>query len=422
MSYSAIVTRVNTRPHPNANKIQLGLIGGNQVVVGLDVADKTLGVFFPTDGQLSDAMCRANGLYSESACNKLGITGQTHFGFFSDNRRVRAQKFRGEKSDGFWTELTALAWTGVDLSKLKEGDEFTDLNGEPVCNKYYTPATLRAQAHAAKQGKKPINVIFPKHVDTSQFRYVANLPENAVCYITEKMHGTSGRYGHVLETLEPTRMQRVWDWFFGKQKRRTWRYFNGSKNVTLERTVGAGYYGTNDFRLAATEGITLHKGEVLYFELVGYFAEGRPIMPPHEISDKETKALYGDKMAYRYGTKDGECALYVYRITRLNEDGIETDLPWPQVLRRCEELNLKTVQALTTPFIYNGEIGSLRNIVEALTEGQSMFDPTHIREGVVLRVESDRGTSFYKNKSFTFGVLEGYIKDKDDYVDTEEAA
>ncbi len=61
--YSAIVTKVLTRPHPNADKLQLATVTGMQVIVGLDVKDKELGVFFPSDGQLSNQFCELNDLY-----------------------------------------------------------------------------------------------------------------------------------------------------------------------------------------------------------------------------------------------------------------------------------------------------------------------------------------------------------------------
>jgi hypothetical protein len=64
MSYTAVVTAVQTRPHPGADRLQLGTVAGSQVVVGLETVDGSLGVFFPTDGHL---MCEANNLYNESA-------------------------------------------------------------------------------------------------------------------------------------------------------------------------------------------------------------------------------------------------------------------------------------------------------------------------------------------------------------------
>jgi hypothetical protein len=437
--YSAIVAPITVRKHPNADKLQLGTVAGHQVVVGLDVHDGDLGVFFPTDGQLSHEMCVANTLYNESACGELGVTapvvaGFAKYGFFSAKRRVRAQKFRGEKSDGYWTELQALAWTGYDLSLLKAGDTFTELDGKLVCNKFYNPATLRAMANAQKHGKKQPNVVFPKHVDTEQFRYfVGNIPSGSIIWFTEKVHGTSGRYGHVYETYEPhwwTRTVRtLCNRLVGdrvKPKFTRWTHLNGSRNVLLEQSVGEGFYGTNDFRYRMTENLQLHKGEIVYFEIVGFVDSERQIMEPQPIDPKQLKDVakqFGDRMEYTYGCVPGECKKYVYRITRLNEDGVEVELGWPQVIQRCRELGLETVPQLAPPQFYYGDTEKLVTLVNSLTDGVSTLDARHIREGVVLRVDTPDGvTKFYKNKAWVFGVLEGYIKDSDTVVDTEEAA
>jgi hypothetical protein len=74
--------------------------------------------------------------------------------------------------------------------------------------------------------------------------------------------------------------------------------------------------------------------------------------------------------------------------------------------------------------LYTGKKDKLQDKVSEFTEDlSSTLDSRHIREGVVIRVEAPDGTTdWYKNKSFTFGVLEGYLKDSDDYVDAEEIA
>lgn len=64
--------------------------------------------------------------------------------------------------------------------------------------------------------------------------------------------------------------------------------------------------------------------------------------------------------------------------------------------------------------IVNGPKGS-----EALP---STVDARHPIEGVVVRVESEHGTQWLKHKSVAFGILEGYLKDRDEYIDTEEAS
>jgi len=434
MSYHAIIARISVRPHPNADKLALGVCQGNQVVVSKDTKDGAIGLFFPTDGQLSHDMCVHNGLYTKSAMLKLGLPiadGQM-FGFFDHNRRVRSQKFRGEKSDGFWVPLSYLEWAdmAVALDELDEGFQFTTLSGHLICEKYVTPATKCAQS--TRQGKGRVSrgatLWFKKHIETPQFRDVAHaIPLGSLVYVTEKLHGTSARYGHVLDVKEPGRIRQ----FFGRvlpflaREQRAYRYLNGSRNLILERGLDGSYYGSEEFRHNVVAGVTLAKGEVVYGEIVGDVRLGTPIMPSQVIKDEEWAATYGRRMTYTYGTAPGEHRLYVYRVTQTNEDGHTVELSWPQVKGRCRELDLAHVpDAHDRPFVIGQEVdlAELRVFVESYVDGPSVLDARHIREGVVVRVEHETGTTFIKHKSFMFGVCEGYLKDDDKYVDIEEAA
>lgn len=430
MSYQAVVARIHTHPHPNADRLQLGTVCGNQVVVGLDTQDGELGVFFGPDGQLSHDFCVANGLYNESARRALGlpVADGEKYGFFSENRRVRAQNFRGVKSDGFWVPLSYFGYLNVrDLGvEFPEGYQFTAHNGQEICEKYYTPATRLAMARR-EYIKKRENAMFPKHADTGQFRFVAVLPEDSIVYLTEKLHGTSGRYGLVLDEVPATGFKGWVNRVTGRtmfKPMKAWTYLNGSKNVILEKTQGPGFYGTNDFRYDVVRNITLHKGEVLYFEIVGDVIEGQPIMPSQDTTKvKGLDKLYGKRMSYTYGCQPGEHRMYVYKIIQVNEDGKEIELTWTQMRRRCMELGLKTVPLLAR--VFYKDIDQLRKLVDEHTDATlgSKLDSRHIREGVVIRVETEEGPiTHVKNKSWEFGVLEGYIKERDTYVDLEEIA
>ena len=429
MSYQAIICKIQTRPHPNADALCLGTVHGYQVVVGLDTNDGDLGVFFPTDGQLSPEMAEANDLigYKDEA------TGERRGGFFGKNRRVRSQKFRGEKSDGYWTPLKALEFTGVNTSTLSEGDQFTELNGIPVCNKYFTPATLKAQ-QAGKGKARRENDLFAKHIDTLQLRNeIDRLPDDAVIYVTEKLHGTSGRVGLVKETVNlPTpKWKRPFAKAF-KIKNKTaseWVPLLGTRNTILADHTQEGFYGSEEFRWNSVEKIVpnLRKGEIIYFELVGFTTTGQPIMAQPSTKElKDIKKQYGEQMTFAYGQAPGTCGLHVYRITRVNEDGDAVELPWTQVKARCRELGINHVPEIeyASPFLYDSHRPDiLSEGVEFHMEGSSLLDDSHIREGVVVRAElPDGSTTFLKSKSFSFGIIEGYLKTSDDYVDAEEIA
>ena len=419
MRYEAIVCRLhNVRVHPNADRLKLATAHGHQVVVGLDHSEGELGLFFGPDGQLSEEYANANDLVSYSD----PVTGEKKGGYFAKNRRVRSQKFRGEKSEGYFATIDSLSFTGSPLL-VTEGETFSEFGGVPICNKYFTPATLRAMKGGTKATKK-VNICFAEHVDTEKFKYypINSISEDAILYFTEKVHGTSGRYGYVLEEEKLKRTLR--DRILRRTRVATsYRYLNGTRRTTL--VDGAeGYYGDESFRRNATKGIELHKGEVLYFELVGYTTTGATIMADQDttkLKDKEISKRYGKLMRYSYGCEPGQTRMFIYRITRVNEDGVAIDLSWPQVKQRAAELGLEVVPELSPPVVM-GELLQPDLYVEQLTEGVSILDSSHIREGVVVRIESSNGTEFVKNKSFVFGLLEGYLKEADDYVDLEEAS
>ena len=420
MSYEAIVVKLeNVREHPNADRLKLATVMGYQVVVGLEAKDDDVGVFFPTDGQLSQEMCDANDLIRYK--NADGTQGG---GMFDKNRRVRAQNLRSEKSEGFFTGLDSFQFAGKAAAELKVGDKFAELGGVPICNKYYTKATSNAMGNRQKSRKA--NKMFPKHVDTKQFRYeVSGIPEGSMLHFTEKLHGTSQRVAYVWDEKEKPQ-----GFLAGLLKLKPkivgeWKFMIGTRNMLLGDNLDP---ETHRVKAVASLGGTqineitsLHKNEVIYGELVGFTETNTPIMGRHSTKEiKELKKTYGNDMVYAYGQEEKTCKFYVYRIAMVNVDGVSTELPWLEVKRRSSELGLSVVPDAAESVLYDGNVEALSEKVAGLIEGPSRLDGTHIQEGVVVRIENGHGAKFLKAKSHTFGVLEGYVKASEDYVDTEE--
>ncbi len=434
--YNALVTKIKTQPHPNADRLQIGMCHGFQVVVGLDTQDDQLGVFFPCDGQLSDEFCKQNHLYPEY--NSLG---ERVGGGFIDpkNRRVRAQNFRKVKSEGFWVPLSYFEYTGYDL---KEGDMFTKLGKHEVCNKFINPATLRALKNA-KGGSTKVNVketpMFPMHLDTKQLRYyIDSLPKDSTIYITEKLHGTSGRTGYSPKPkLKPTLVQKFKEnilSFFGIEEAPKYEILTGSRRVIKTVVPGqSGYYNSDSFRYEISERLKpfLRKGESIYYEIVGYVGDS-PIMPEVDNSTvgKDFVKKFGKKTAWTYGNVPGQYEIYVYNWMISTEDGHHYSYPWDYIVKRCEECGLNTAPLLDRrKLVQDSSFGpeylidkeDLAARVDELTQDQFSTLHPHLAEGVCLRVEKDgQMVNIYKNKARSFGILEGYLKQDEAYVDTEE--
>jgi len=419
--YSAIVTKISVRPHPNADRLQLGTCYGSQVVVGLETQEGSLGLFFPTDGQISLEFAEANDLIRRKDEN-----GNPAGGMFDENRRVRSQKLRGEKSEGFWCPLNLLAFIGKDFSKLKEGDTLDTFEGTPLSNKYFTKATREKKEKGAKI-RRGNTLMFHKHVDTEQFKFYSNkIKQGSLITLTTKLHGTSARVSHCLDEKPLNWYEKAYKKINRKYKPLVWKELLGTRNVILEKYEGDDWYGSDAFRYEANTPFkgNLLKGETIYYEIVGWVAQDTPVMGKQstsKINDKAFIKKYGEEMIYTYGCEPGTRDIYVYRITLTNEDGKTLEYSWDQVKARCNKLGVKTVIELDK-FIYDGDVRTLQDKVNSHTDGEDWIDPKHIREGVVVRVDYERETNFYKNKSFNFACLEGYAKDNRDFVDLEESS
>ena len=433
MSYKAIVTKLtNVRVHSNADKVKLATCHGNQVVIGLDHEDGELGVYFPSDGQLSHGFCSANNLFRKAEMNS-DPEGKT--GMFDENRRVRAQKFRGERSDGFWVPISNFDFM-VGAGLLTEGFEFDVLDGTPICEKYINQATLKiARENAGKKTKRSrSSIMFKEHFDTGHFG--KNLHEfdiDQTIIITEKLHGTSGRIGHVKVEKELNWKERLAKKLGISVEETEWKYLNGTRRVVIEESKGPQYHDPTirDKAFKLFDG-NLRKGETVFFEIVGFESTGASIMPKVDttkMGDKEFTKTYGKTMPFSYGCSETESRVYVYRMTLSDEDGHTIDYAWNDVVKRCNELGVDHVPHIRTMTLndfasthsddrYVKETFS--KLVETYGSGASVLDSTHIKEGVCVRIEGGLSNKTFKFKSFEFKVLEGIIKDAG-IVDTEEA-
>lgn len=454
MAYTAFITRIkNVRPHPNADRLQLGECFGNTIVVSLDYTDNQLGIYFPSDGQLSVEFAEANNLLRKKDENGNNIGGYMD----PDKRNVTAIKLRGEKSDGLFLPLQSLEAFG-DVSTLREGDRIENFNGHEICCKYVPRRNVK-HGHVSngnKTRKKKVNVapLFTEHADTEQLAYnLGAFKSGDEIEITLKMHGTSQRTAclPVFKGYKRT----IWD----KMLRRDgtpiyeWGYVSGTRRTVLENFEG-GYYGSNEFREAHSKFFEgkLWKGEEVYYEVVGFTHAGSPIMSMADnkkLNDKEFVKQYGKTTTFSYGCEpdgvnyaDGvvpQSDIYVYRMTMTNEDGDVVEYT-PDFMRyRCEQMGVKTVPVMWkgvipdswilpgAPYCPTGDEPEfsagewIKNKAEEFYDGPDPVGKTHVREGVVVRILNRPKFCAYKTKNWFFKALEGIVKVEAEEPDMEEA-
>lgn len=457
--YNAYITRIkNLHKHPNADRLQIGECFGNAIIVSMEYEDNQLGIYFPSDGQLSVEFAEANNLLRKKDENGNNIGGYMD----PDKRNVTAIKLRGEKSDGLFLPLKSLETFG-DISTLSEGDRIDNFNGHEICCKY-VPRTQNRRGHYSegnktRKKKVPIAPLFSEHADTEQLAYnLGAFKPGDEIEITLKMHGTSQRTGYlpVFKGYKRT----IWDKLLRREGTPIydWGYVSGTRRTVLENFEG-GYYGSNEFREAHSKFFEgkLNKGESVYYEVVGFTHTGAPIMAScdnKKLNDKDFVKQYGQTTVFSYGCsptgKEGvgiterdiaQSDIYVYRMTITNEDGFTVEYT-PDFMRyRCEQMGVKcvpvmwkgtipyTVDDLESPipgvrFIMKDGYNAgdwIKGVAEQFYDGPDPVGKTHIREGVVVRIINRPKFAAYKHKNWFFKALEGIVKVEAETPDMEEA-
>lgn len=475
MSYVGYITTLkNVRKHPNADRLQLGDCFGNTVCVSLDYYEGQVGLYLPTDGQVSTEFAQNNNLLRLRDENGHSIAG----GGYMDpkKRNVSAIRLRGEKSDGLFLPIKCLDYCFEDgnaADHLSVGDTIDMVNGHEICKKYIPPLPPEKigksrNGNRTRKRKVVIAPQFAEHVDTEQLAYNLDAfkPGDEI-EITLKMHGTSQRTGY-LPTLSGYSGPMIARWIAKKDRKWisnklynwTWKnikpvygkygYVTGTRRTVLSDYEG-GYYGSDKFREghAKTFEGKLWTGESVYYEVVGFTENGVPIMGDcsnRKLNDKEFVKKYGETTRFSYGCEpDGVNApqndIYVYRMTMTTPDGNVIEYT-PDFMRyRCEQMGVKTVPVFwkgTIPYteddldsatpgarimMKDGENAGewIKSIAEQYYDGPDPIGKTHIREGVVVRIINRPKFAAYKHKNFSFKVLENIIKLEAEAPDMEEA-
>lgn len=438
-----VVKIAELRKHTNADRLQIATIFGNSVIVSLDTHIGDMGVYFPTDLQLSEEFCQVNDLV-----RRKDEHGNQAGGYLDPNKRnIRTMKLRGEVSDGLYLPITCLA-EFTKVSDLSIGDTIDTVNGHEICRKYIPHANTVRHTGAApgKKAKANFAPTFYEHVDTAQLAYNLNaFKAGDIVQLTLKMHGTSGRTGY-LPLIH--HKQSLFDKIFHRvgKEYKEYGYVTGTRRVVLDATHTGGYYDDNSFReeMAKKFEGKLHKGEVCYYEIVGFQGpNGAPIMASvknSKISDKAFTKQYGEETIFSYGCEQNGhydylldefgnvdlapcCDVYVYRMTMVNEDGDVVEYSPAEIRYRCEQIGVKCVSEFET-FVIPEDVNAGEYVMRKVEEYYDGADPigkTHVREGVVARILNRNNFAVYKHKNISFKILEGLAKDTATAPDMEEA-
>jgi hypothetical protein len=339
-------------PHKNADRLAVVKIDGQSVIVGKDAQEGSVYIFVPLEAAINKAFLGDTNSFENVLLNK----DQTKKGFFREHGRVRAVKLRGVPSEGYLIPvLDFLKWTETNPSNWEVdwiGKEFDTIEldtGEQIlfCEKY---VPILKQSHTPTSGKSKnqrqverfdrlVPGQFHFHTDTPNLKKNLHIiqPDDLIT-ITEKLHGTSAIFAKILVRRELKWYEKLLQKFGVKIQDKDYDVIYSSRGVIKNQYITKDkkhnhYYKEDVWGLAKKQvEHALTPGLTIYAEIVG-----------------QTPSKSWIQKGYDYGTKDGEFAVYVYRITQTDAAGNVLDYTTNQIKRHCEKFGLKYV-----PVHYHG--------------------------------------------------------------------
>lgn len=410
VNYAATIVKISV-----LNKLQNSdnLLGapllGMQAVVSKDTEVGTIGVLFVAETQLSEEYAARNNLFRHKEFNE----DKSKAGFIEDNRRVKAIKLRGNRSDALFMPLSSIAYTKVDLSELKVGDAFEELNGFEICKKYEVKRRS-VPTHEKNKHKVFTRVdekLFPRHYDTSQYyRVVDTFKPYTEIIVTQKLHGTLLRFSNIPVARKFTIRDKIAKLVGVKVQKTEYDHVYGSNRVIKDANNDRQqHFYEHDIWTEAAKKYDdiVPENFIVYGELIGWTPDGAPI-----------------QKNYTYRVPHSTSDFYVYRVAQINGQGIMTDLSWDQVKEFCRDRGIKHV-----PELWRGKHQDFNpdewvdtNYHDALHGGYPdavpLDDDSPCDEGVCIRVD---GIAPYiaKIKSPEFYAHETKMLDQE-AVDIEE--
>ena len=331
-NYAAAIVRIDhLNPLVNSDNLLGAPLLGMQAVVSKDTPIGTVGVVFVSGTQLSDEYTARNNLFRHKEFNE----DKEQAGFIEDNRRVKALKLRGNRSDALFMPLSSLAYTKVDLSEFNVGDSFEELNGFEICKKYEVKrkSVPNHEKNKHKVFTRVDEKLFPRHYDTTQYdRVLDTFKPYTEIVVTQKLHGTLLRFSNIPVKRKLTLKEKLAKKLGVKVQAEEYAHVYGSNRVIKDANNEnqQHFYGSDIWTEAGRKyDDMIPENFVVYGELVGWNPDGSAI-----------------QKNYTYRVPHMTSEFYVYRVAQINSQGILTDLSWDQVKEFCRDRGIKTVPEL----------------------------------------------------------------------------
>lgn len=434
----------NIHQHSNANNVAITKVYGNQIIVGKETKVGDIIIYFPEGSQLSEQFCFENNLFSDPELNK----NKTKKGYFSKNRRVKAQVFRGERSEGFIA--TPEMFSFIKEKSFFEKNislSFDSLDGINICRRYVPIKTVSLQSENdikdKRKLKKAISLkmkhvarFFLRHYDTGHLAKeggrLLNWSNYNKAIVTEKLHGTSGRFGYFPIPRFPKFPKWILDiLLFFNIPILKYESFAGSRNINFDLSKDNLYTQVVRKLESTIKGFKLPKdkyyGIQIYFEIIGPLAKmgSYPIKELKGVKNFNIlKNQIGETINFDYPSllKNNDFNVYFYRVESMEFDKYgnykeETRVEYP-FLKIPSNVRVPVLGEIDITLTLTKE-DLIQKAEEFIDQRQSIVP--YLVEGVCFRgvnTEDDISDNHYcvlKHKSFAFKVGEG-ICEVDDAI------
>ena len=216
-NYLASIVRIDEfRPHPNADKLKIVALFGNNVITGI-TAQPGLYCYFPLECAISKEFLSYSNSYRDPELN----ADKTIKGFFEQHGRVRALSLRGQKSEGYIIPVSSLESFIKDVLGKKvtfeAGTDFDTICDHQLCKKYIplgtrTPGTpnKKTRGNTKRYESRLVENQFHFHPDTSHLkREIYKISPDDYISIVEKYHGCNFVVSNVLVKKKLTLRDKV---------------------------------------------------------------------------------------------------------------------------------------------------------------------------------------------------------------------
>lgn len=299
---------------------------GARALVSKDTEIGTVWLLFTTETQLSEEFCKNNNLFRDSTLNK----DETQKGYLEKHRRVKAIKLRWNVSSALFMPLQSLSYLDINVDKLKVWDVFDSIDWHKLCTKFYIE-NKNIPRNKLKWKEKRFEYIdnktFPEHIDTDNYRRNKHkYKDDDYIVVTQKLHGTSWRFWNSLSLQPQNWLQKL----LGIKNKKYMNHY-GSRRVikTGSKNSNDWFYIKNVWNLINNRiKDTIPQDWIIYWEIVGW-AGWTPI-----------------QKWYTYWISPWDAELYVYRISVVNQQGVQADLSWDALEEFCNNSWLKYTPVL----------------------------------------------------------------------------